>query len=63
MLKTGNCYAAANLYNNGFCGAVVMTVLYPVFRHFFKENTYDAPSPSMAQRSDSTGGRGETVLK
>ena len=63
VLKTGNCYAAANLYNNGFCGAVVMTVLYPVFRHFFKENIYDAPSPSMAQRSDSTGGRGETVLK
>ena len=63
VLKTGGCYAAANLYNNGFCGAVVMTVLYPVFRHFFKENTYDEPSASMACRSDSTGGTGDTALK
>ena len=63
VLKTGGCYAAANLYNNGFCGAVVMTVLYPVFRHFFKENTYVDPSPSMAHRSDSSGTKGETVLK
>ena len=49
ILKIGTVYSGANLYNNGFGGAVVMTALYPVFRALFKENTYAEPSESMVQ--------------
>ena len=64
VIRTGACYAGANLYNNGFCGAVVMTVLYPVFRHFFKENTYSEPSNSMRPKMPETKGKfGDTALK
>jgi hypothetical protein len=49
IVKIGAVYQGANLYNNGFCGAIVMTFLYPVFRHFFKENTYGEPSENIKQ--------------
>jgi len=46
VLKIGIAYAAANLYNNGFCGGIVSVVLFPVYDKFFKKNTYSEPSPS-----------------
>jgi len=49
IVKIGAVYQGANLYNNGFCGAIAMTFLYPVFRHFFKENTYGEPSENIKQ--------------
>ena len=46
ILKIGVAYAAANLYNNGFCGGIVSVVVHPVYDKFFKKNTYSEPSVS-----------------
>ena len=44
VLHAGMGYSGVNLYNNGFAGAIVSIVVYPVFIRMFRQNTYDEPS-------------------